>query len=459
MIAIAKNFREKHFTLFVGIVTALVVLATLCSGVLPATAQTPAQVGQWEGPISWPWVSIHMILLPSGKILFFDFPDNVFAGETATVWNPTDGSFTAVPNRDTDLFCAGHAYLPDGRPFIVGGNLIPGAGLVDSNIFDEVTNTWTLTAPMAHPRWYPSVTTLPDGRILVMSGSDSCETCIVARPEVYDSTTNTWKYLLADPNDNSADKILPLYPHTFVLPDGRVFVSSASRQSIVSTVLSLADPSHPTWTTVDNGHNYDAHSAVMYAPGKIMKSGTAADVGVSTANAKATTYVIDMNLPSPSWRGPMEGVASMKNPRAFHTLTLLPDGTVLATGGGKTVDGINEANAVFEAELWSPITETWTTMASMQIPRLYHGNALLLQDGRVLVSGGGRFGTEPQLTAEIYSPPYLFKGPRPTITSAPGAGVYGATVFVGTPDAAQITAVSFMALGAATHGLTTRSAS
>jgi fibronectin type 3 domain-containing protein/azurin len=438
MIFIAKNFREKHFTLRVGIVTALVALATLCAGVLPATAQTPSQVGQWAGPISWPWVSIHLVHLPSGKILFFDFPDDVFGGETATVWDPTDGSFTAVPNTVTDLFCAGHAYLPDGRPFIVGGNLIPGAGLVDSNIFDEVTNTWTLTAPMAHPRWYPSVTTLPDGRILVMSGSDSCETCIVATPEVYDSTTNTWTQL------TTANKSLPLYPHTFVLPDGRVFVSSASRASINSTVLNMTTQ---TWTNVDN-NKFDAHTAVMYAPGKIMKSGSSADVGGPTTNAAATTYVIDMNQPSPSWTS----VAPMANRRAFHTMTLLPDGTVLATGGGSHLDGIDTAFAVFAAELWSPSTQTWTTMASMQIPRLYHGNAILLQDGRVLVSGGGRFGTEPQLSAEIYSPPYLFKGARPTITSAPGAGIYGATVFVGTPDAAQISSVSFIALGAATHG-------
>src|SRR5262245_48863112 len=190
----------------------------------------------------------------------------------------------------------------------------------------------------------------------------------------------------------------------------------------------------------------------MYAPGKIMKSGTAADVGVSTAQAAATTYVIDMNQPSPTW----QSVAPMANRRAFHTMTLLPDGKVLATGGGSRVDGIDTAFAVFAAELWTPPTPTtpgtWTTMASMQTPRLYHGNALLLPDGRVLVSGGGRFGTEPQFSAEFYSPPYLFKGARPTISSAPGAGIYGATVFVGTPDAAQISSVSFIALGAATHG-------
>jgi hypothetical protein len=68
-----------------------------------------------------------MIHLPSGKILFFDGPPE-HGGLTATLWNPVDGQFTAVPNNVTDLFCVGHAYLPDGRPLIVGGNLIPAPG-------------------------------------------------------------------------------------------------------------------------------------------------------------------------------------------------------------------------------------------------------------------------------------------------------------------------------------------
>ena len=212
----------------------------------------------------------------------------------------------------------------------------------------------------------------------------------------------------------------------------------------------MLDLTTQTWSPVDGSHTFDGHSAVMYRPGKIMKSGTAADVGVSTALAAATTYVLDMTAPSPAWRA----TAPMAFRRAFHTLTSLPDGTVLVTGGGSRVDGIDTANAVFAAELWTPTpnSESWKTMASMQTPRLYHGNAVLLPDGRVLVSGGGRFGPAPQFSAEIFSPPYLFKGARPSITSAPGAGAYNQTVFVGTPDAAQISSVSLIALSSATHG-------
>ena len=88
----------------------------------------------------------------------------------------------------------------------------------------------------------------------------------------------------------------------------------------------------------------------------------------------------------------------MAFPRTYHNLTLLPDGTVLATGGGITTDAIDAGGAVEPAELWSPVTQTWTTLAGLSVPRLYHSIALLLPDGRVLVAGGGRFFGAPDPT-------------------------------------------------------------
>jgi hypothetical protein len=91
----------------------------------------------------------------------------------------------------------------------------------------------------------------------------------------------------------------------------------------------------------------------------------------------------------------------------------------------------------------------------MHAPRLYHGTALLLPDARVLISGSGRgYGTvapSDQPSAEVFAPPYLFKGARPTITSAPAQLAYGQGFSVQTPDAATVASVSLISLGSMTH--------
>jgi hypothetical protein len=294
---------------------------------------------------------------------------------------------------------------------------------------------------MTYARWYPTATTLPDGRLLVTLGEINCDGCQADIPELYQPTTNSWTRL------TGARLALPYYPHLFVLPDGRVLATSTAEESIATYVL---DVPAQTWTTVDP-LTVDGGSAAMYRLGKVIKSGKSTDPDQPSTSSLASTYVLDMTLPAPAWRP----TAPMAFPRTFHTLTLLPDGDVLVTGGGMTTGAVDLAEAVFEAELWSPLTETWTTLDRMQTPRLYHSTALLLPDARVLVAGGGRWNSaaEPtdQVSAELYSPPYLFKGPRPTITSSPATIAYGSAFPLATPDAAGIALVSLVRLGSVTH--------
>ena len=168
----------------------------------------------------------------------------------------------------------------------------------------------------------------------------------------------------------------------FVLPDGRLLAASTQAEPIISSVLNI---SAQTWTPV-GPVAIDGGSSAMYLPGKVIKSGTAMDPDLPIVSSVASTYVLDMTQPEPAWRQ----TAPMAFPRTQHTLTLFPDGSVLATGGSRNSDVYDLDGAVYEAEIWSPQTETWTTMAKMQSPRLYHSTALLLPDGRVLVAGGGR---------------------------------------------------------------------
>jgi beta-lactam-binding protein with PASTA domain len=398
-----------------------------------STAADPALVGQWSAVLPWSAIAVHSHLLNTGRVVNWE------RGSQANVWDPATGSFAAVPNPWADLLCAGHTFLSDGRLITLGGWDRSGAalGLNEVDIFDPNTQAWIRAQPMAFKRWYPTATRLPDGRILSVSGSRNSLSDVVNVPEVYDPATDTWTTLTAATNP------IPLYPFLFVLPDGRVIWVGNSEVASRTQVLSL---STLTWTVVDN-RVIDGGSAVMFQPGKFLKAGTAADSG-NTGLAAPTAFVLDMTAPAPAW----QPTGSMAFPRSFHNLTMLPDGTALVTGGGTDRSAFNTANAILAAEVWSPATGVWTTLASMVTPRLYHSTALLLPDARVLVAGGGAdSGVADQPTAEIFSPPYLFKGPRPTIASVPSTVAYGSSFTVATPDNASIASVALVAPASVTH--------
>ena len=409
---------------------------------VPVAPLAEAQVGAWSAVMNWPIVAVHAHLLPSGDVLAWtDYTAN--AG--AQIWRPATNTFTPKTYSALSLFCAGHAYMADGRLLVAGGivGLVDDLGPRESTIFDPQTETWSQGGLMSAGRYYPTTTTLSDGRVLVQGGTTVCTSCIADLPEIYDPVAHAWT-----PMAQSARKEFQYYPHPYLLPDGRVLVAAQDDRAIATQALDL---NSQTWTTIDP-RILDGHSSVMYRPGKIMKAGkaTADHPGLL---AVATTYDLDMTQPSPSW----QATAWMAFPRSYLNLTVLPDGQVLATGGSTSTDLANFATAVYEAEMWSPTTKTWTTMGPGQVPRLYHSIALLLPDARVLVAGGGRQNgrSQPdprdQENAEIFSPPYLFKGPRPVISSAPSVLPYNATFAVATPDSARIASVSLIALGSVTH--------
>jgi hypothetical protein len=395
-----------------------------------------SRVGEWTPVHAMSDIAQQTVLLPgTGKVLYYKDGDN------AAVLDPTTGAITPAPLLRDDLFCAGQGILPDGTLLINGGQASTaqgGYGIVDNNFFNPTTLAWSTAPSMHYRRWYPTMTPLADGRQLTTSGSQQTLTDIARIPEVYDPVARTWTAL------PSAEAPIPYYPFMYQLPNGKIGYFGATEQATDTEVL---DPATWTWSVVDP-RVIDAGSSAMYAPGKVLKAGTSSDGNTPVRPSSAASYVIDMNSATPAWRQ----VGSMAYPRAFLNLTVLPDGNVLGTGGESTADGVNAANAVKAAELWSPTSETWTTLASMQTPRLYHSVGLLLPDGRVLVSGGGNDGAVPnEPNYEIFSPPYLFKGARPTVTSAPSTLQYGADFTVATPDAADIASVRLIRPAAVTH--------
>lgn len=402
------------------------------------TVTTPAasldQTGQWGGLINWPIVAVHGAMLPDGKIVTWGN-----GSSTPTVWDPATNAFTNVPNAFANPMCGGLNALPDGRIITVGGGGLSTTGITTVTGFNETNSSWAQLASTSLQTWYPSTAVLPNGNLIRIGGVGGCNNCNPEVPEVYSPATNQWTTLSSNPT------LLPMYPFTYVRPDGTVAVTGASE---VTAPLRIYDPATRTWTTSDP-NVVDGGSSAMYDTGRVIKAGSATDNGASGSSA-ATAYTTDLGQATPTWTP----TGSMAYPRSFLNLTPLPDGTVLATGGETTKDGTNLNNGVLPAESWNPATGKWTTLASMAIPRLYHSIAMLMPDGRVFVAGTGdesASGVPNEYSAQIFSPPYLFKGPRPTIATSPSVVQYGSNFQVSTPDASSIASVSLVRTAAVTH--------
>ncbi len=408
------------------------------NAVAGAASSTPTSpTGQWSSPMNWPTVAMHGEMLPDGDVLTFGDSSQ---GSTAVVWNPTTNAFTTVPDLYANPSCGGNNQLPDGRVIDVGGGGInPDDANTNVTLFNEVNQAWGQAASNAYPTWYASTTVLPNGNVLRMGGVNGCNNCNPEVPEEYSPATNQWTTLGQNPT------LLPMYPFTYVRPDGTVAVTGAS---LIPSALMIYNPTSETWTTSDP-NVVDGGSSAMYDTGKVIKAGSTYGGNVLSNNpSAATAYITDLSQATPTWTQ----TGSMAYPRSYLNLTPLPDGTVLATGGGTTTNGGNLNDGVLPAEDWNPTTGQWTTWASMAVPRLYHSIAMLLPDGRVLVAGTGDLNGVPnELNAQIFSPPYLFNGARPTITNSPSTVQYGSNFQVTTPDAASITSVSLIRPAAVTH--------
>jgi hypothetical protein len=194
-------------------------------------------------------------------------------------------------------------------------------------------------------------------------------------------------------------------------------------------------------------HNYG--SAVMLDSKVLYVGGGGYDCSDSRSPLPVNTAeMIDLAAASPSW----SAVASMAFPRRQTNATILPDGTVLVTGGTSSCGFTDPSGGVFAAENYDPVANAWTTWANASVIRVYHSTTILLRDGRVLSSGSGDGGGVPQQSNyEIFSPPYLFKGARPTYNLGSTSVHYGQAFTVTTPDAASIQKVTIIRHASTTH--------
>jgi hypothetical protein len=235
---------------------------------------------------------------------------------------------------------------------------------------------------------------------------------------------------------------LPVYyPHTYQAPNGQAFYAQPATSSYYLSITN-----NGKWTKfATTKTKRDFGTGAMYDIGKVIVIGgrNGNTIYRSAEIINLATSARDRTSPQWAYTG------SMGCQRVFLNSTILPDGKVLVTGGIKVLnfDPVPNQDVCFSAEMWDPATGKFTTMASMTEPRWYHSVALLLPDGTVLVGGGNE-----HPTAEIYSPPYLFKGTRPTIDTYPTVAKYGQKFNITTSKPTDITKVTFLGLGSVTHG-------
>ncbi len=390
----------------------------------PARAD-PALVGAWTPLGSWPISATHTHLLPTGRVMFYgEFAE----GATPPLeWDPATGNLVSTSYAGYNVFCSGHAFLPDGRLFVAGGHIASHVGMPHASLFDPARSAWLQLPDMNEGRWYPTVANLPSGDVLVLSGEVTTAGVDDPLPQVWSFAGSAWRDLTG-----AQLQLGYYYPRTFIAPDGRVFVAGpAQRTRFLDTSGTGSWATGPL--TLHGGRSYG--SAVMFAPGQVLIVG-------GDDPPTATAEIIDLNSSPPAVRP----AAPMHFARRQLNATLLPDGKVLVTGGSSGAGFNNAAAPVLQPEVWDPATGAWTLLAPAADYRGYHSTSLLLPDGRILNAGG-----RDVHTWQVFSPPYLFAGPRPTLSSAPGTIGFGQTFAVGTPDAASVQQVNLVGLGSVTH--------
>lgn len=433
------------------------------SGSASVTVTTPTpstSLGSWSNVLPLPVPPIHAALFPNGKILFWaydeDSSSNTNKRTQTFLWDAiANDTPVRIDNPDSKLFCSGHSLLPDGRLLTIGGLVrptppgTPQLGTKDTNIFNPSSSTWSKAADMNIARYYPSSVPLANGDVLAVAGTNDTNGANIDTSEVWQTTSSL--------GETNPGRYRPLsgakfsqgwYPMAFQAPNGKVFNVGPQ-----PTMGYLDTAGTGTWTSLgdrvdpanNNGNGRRTFgNAVMYDTGKIVLIG-GADPPTNTA------MTININGSSPV----VTQVGSMVAARRQHNATVLPDGTVLVTGGTSGAGFNNASQGLLTTELWNPTTGQFKTLKSAAKPRLYHSLALLLPDARVLSAGGDGADAPAYPNAEIFTPPYLLNSDgtpatRPSIASAPSSIAYNSSfaVTTGTTDIARVTLIK---LSSVTH--------
>ena len=440
-----------------GMVTAIdFATPDLHETVAPPTTQAGTQ-GWWGDVASWPLIGLHAALLPDGRLMSYGTDSSGVQGAQFIydVWNPAQGlgmaAHLTLPNTlATDMFCSSQSLLPNGRLLLAGGDARDkgyNRGIRSVSVFDPSTNALQAGTPLRYARWYASQTVLSNGDILVLGGNDD-NGGISITPEVYSPATGTWKALTGAASN---DAFTGAYPRAFVTRStqagGRaVWVLSTNNSRIYRLEI---DGNRGAGQLIDTGVSVGPHAwdrpVAMISDHEVL-------VQLNDGRTQRVTLPQTNKLTD---KPSVAAAGQLSQPRSWSEMVLLPTGDVLAVNG--SANGNTYDRVAYHAELWSRQTQTWRTVASQMRPRLYHSAAMLLPDGSVLALGGGAPGPQNELNAQAYHPPYLYNGAAPakrptfTVTDGRSGFSHGESIRLSVNDAANVARVNLTKLGSTTH--------
>ena len=382
-------------------------------------------------------VGIAAVMLHTGKVMLIGDPEARVTPIThAYIYDPKTGKGHTIA-APAPIFCGGIVQLNDGRLLSVGGARKIPIGIPDVFLFDPVTEKWTRQPDTPLGRYYPTLTKLPTGQVLITAGTESDGVTPNPKVEIYTppppgKSVGTLKVV-------GSDHTTGFYPLQWLMPNGKVVQVKGHRAY-------QFDPANQRWTGLGRLRT----SAGPGAAGMLMPGGPAGSNRIVTfggiENGAAISAVNTFNYAKPSagW-GLGKPIPSQ---RAHMNVVQVPNGSAFGIGGNRT--GLFEGPTPRTLR-FNPSSGGWTPMATQTVRRAYHSTAVLLPSGRILSAGDtGDGGGGAKI--DVYSPPYLFHGKRPKIAAAPARIHYGGRFRI-TGAGRQATQAVLMAPSSTTHAV------
>lgn len=327
-------------------------------------------------------------------------------------------------------------------------------GIREAYEFDPVAEKYITVDPMNEARWYPSLTTLKDGKVLATSGLDEIGQIVPGKDEIYNPKTKTWKY-------TGFERRLPTYPSLFLLQSGKLFYSGSNAgygPADVGREPGIWDLDGNKFKKIPGMSDPDqleTSATVMLPPAQDQKFMVIGGGGVGESEKSSEkTRLVDTKMPNPAFK---DGPTLDKGTR-YPSASLMPDDSVLVTGGSEDYRGRGDTN-IREARSYDPKSNQFKRLADPNVGRNYHSGSVLLPDGRVMVAGSDslysdKANTRPgvfEQRIEIYTPPYLYRDSRPKLSDGPKKIARGESGTFKTQHSASIKSAKLMRPSSVTH--------